>query len=282
MHTSQTALALTLAQTLALAPPATGPQGRGDGSGRMARGTCTLLPGVGSLQELMGLLGMAHRCCDRCRPDLRLPVMRLRPTAVLLHEGALGHTLYVVRSGSFKCVRTREDGYERVLSFAHPGELLGYESLHKGIHQSSALALDDSTVYALLATDLYPLQQRCPILDEAVRNALSRQLGWAAESAEMMSAVAAEARLGHFILWLSARTVQAGQSPHRFRLRMARRDIASLLGLAHETVSRCFTTLSEAGCLRVENREVEILDLQALLMRTRSTRGPHGCRLARQ
>lgn len=55
---------------------------------------------------------------------------------------------------------------------------------------------------------------------------------------------------------------------------MARRDIASLLGLAHETVSRSFTQLSQHGCLRVDNREIEILDLQALRLRARTTRGP--------
>jgi CRP/FNR family transcriptional regulator len=42
-------------------------------------------------------------------------------------------------------------------------------------------------------------------------------------------------------------------------LRMSRRDIASLPGVSHETVSRSFTALADWGCLRVEFREIEIL-----------------------
>jgi hypothetical protein len=56
-------------------------------------------------------------------------------------------------------------------------------------------------------------------------------------------------------------------------MRMCRRDIASLLGLAHETVSRSFTTMADAGLLKVENRELEILDLPRLQARARATRG---------
>lgn len=66
---------------------------------------------------------------------------------------------------------------------------------------------------------------------------------------------------------------EAGQSPHFLHLCMGRRDIASLLGVAHETVSRSFTALSEAGYLRVANRNIEVLDLDRLQHFARHTRG---------
>jgi CRP/FNR family transcriptional regulator len=64
-----------------------------------------------------------------------------------------------------------------------------------------------------------------------------------------------------------------GQSPRRLLLRMNRRDIANHLGLAHETISRSFRLLVDRGWLRVDNREVEILDLDGLKRCARSTRG---------
>ena len=54
---------------------------------------------------------------------------------------------------------------------------------------------------------------------------------------------------------------------------MSRRDIASHIGVAHETVSRSFGALVQWGCLAVSNREVEILDAQLLHTCARSTRG---------
>jgi CRP/FNR family transcriptional regulator, anaerobic regulatory protein len=54
---------------------------------------------------------------------------------------------------------------------------------------------------------------------------------------------------------------------------MSRRGIASLLGIAHETVSRSFSAFVECGLLRVENREIEVLNAAGLKARTRNTRG---------
>jgi len=88
-----------------------------------------------------------------------------------------------------------------------------------------------------------------------------------------MSAVAAEVRVARFLLHQSARAAANGQSPRRLLLRMSRRDIASYLGLAHETISRCMTLFARWGCLEVRNREVEILDPRVLSAAARSTRG---------
>jgi CRP/FNR family transcriptional regulator len=70
-----------------------------------------------------------------------------------------------------------------------------------------------------------------------------------------------------------------GQSSFRLRLTMSRRDIASHIGVAHETVSRAFGELADWGYLRVDHREVEILDSAALKSLAGSTRGLLGGRL---
>jgi CRP/FNR family transcriptional regulator len=189
---------------------------------------------------------------------------------VLLREGDHDDTVFVVRSGSLKCVKTLEDGYEQVLAFAQAGDLLGFEALYDGAHPSTVIALEHATVYAL---PLGLLRSGLGWLDEGLRQGLSRQLARAAETAELMSAVTADVRLARFILWVSARMARAGQSPRRFYLRMGRRDIASFLGTAHETTSRSFTTLADLGLIAVNNREVEILDMDGLKVRALATRG---------
>jgi CRP/FNR family transcriptional regulator len=229
---------------------------------------------AGSLHEMLHRMGVDGPCS--CQGEVGLdavPIWRVQQAAVLLHEGDGAQTLYVVRSGSFKRVRSLEDGYEQVLALVLPGGLLGVEALHGDIHPSSAVALEDSTLYALPAHALASIQQRCPALVEGLWRGVSRQLAQAAETAEMMAPVASDARLARFVLWLSRRMAEAGQSPRHLLLRMGRRDIASLLGVAHETVSRSFSLLADIGCLRVAKREVEILDLRALQQRARCTRG---------
>ena len=79
-----------------------------------------------------------------------------------------------------------------------------------------------------------------------------------------MAAVAAEVRLARFLVHMAAQMESLGRSPRRFVLRMCRRDLASHLGVAHETVSRSFSMLAYWGCIRVSVREVEIIDEQRL------------------
>jgi CRP/FNR family transcriptional regulator len=112
-----------------------------------------------------------------------------------------------------------------------------------------------------------------PAFDRALQAAVSRELRRACEIADVMSAVAAEVRLARFLVQVSSQMVERGQSPRRLLLRMNRRDIASYLGVAHATASRSFGALADAGYLKVDNRAVEIVDLDGLKVCARNTRG---------
>ena len=227
---------------------------------------------LGHLADLVRALGGAPAHLDGDEASSPIALWHVRQGAVLFHEGARVHSLHVMRSGTMRCVKTAEDGYEQVLSFAGPGEVLGFDALCRGVQPVSAQALEECTVYALPLSELRALRLHSPALDEALSLALSRQLAQAAELTEMMAAVSAEVRLARFLLWMSARMAVLGRSPRRLHLAMCRRDIASCLGVAHETVSRSFSALADSGCISVNNREVELLDRARLQARARSTR----------
>jgi CRP/FNR family transcriptional regulator len=225
----------------------------------------------GRLADLVALLGVEPM--DTRDAGIPIALRHVKEGATLLHEGAESTSLYVVRSGSLKAVKTLEDGYEQVLSLAQIGELLGAEALHGGRQPSTVVALENSTVYVLPVGDLQALRAQDSQIDLALQRALSRQLVRAAETTAMAAAVASEVRLARFLIWLSGRMAEIGQSPRRLLLRMGRREIASLLCVAHETVSRAFTTLSEQGYLRVDRRDVELTDIDRLREFARCTRG---------
>ena len=230
-------------------------------------------PQRGLLRDLLELVGVDTDGAAGPVLDTPLALWNVREGATLLLEGADATSLYLVRSGSLKCVRTLEDGYEQVVALAQIGELLGAEALHGGQQPASVVALEDSTVYALPVRDLPRLRTHSALLDVALQRALSRQLVRAAETTAMTAAVASDVRVARFLIWLSGRMAEIGQSPRRLLLRMGRRDIASLLCVAHETVSRAFTTLSDNGHLEVDRRAVVILDIDRLRVFARCTRG---------
>jgi CRP/FNR family transcriptional regulator len=226
---------------------------RGSQGGRRGGGMVELLRMMGANpSELLGL------------EDMPVAVRRLRAGDTLFHEGAPAEAIHFVRAGTFKTVRTAEDGYEQVLAFAGRAEVLGFDAICTESHPSAAVALEDSSVFSLPLRDFYSMGQRLPALDALVHRAASSALAGRGELADVMAAVAAEVRLARFLLQLSRRMAACGQSPRRFHLRMSRRDIASYMGVAHETVSRSFSALVRWGLLQVENREVEVLDMDAL------------------
>jgi CRP/FNR family transcriptional regulator len=150
--------------------------------------------------------------------------------------------------------------------------VLGFEALAMTQQLLTVVALEDSSVYALPLRELDVWRRQSAPLDHALQRALCAQLASATDIAGMMAAVAAEVRLARFLVWMSARMAARGQSPHRLFLRMSRRDIASLLAVAHETVSRGFAVLAASGYVTVDNREVEIRDMEGLKACTRYTR----------
>jgi CRP/FNR family transcriptional regulator, anaerobic regulatory protein len=224
---------------------------------------------IGDLLRLMGVTVNDPRLVG----GIAVSTRRVRLGSVLFHEGAPAQAIYFVAVGTFKSLHIAEDGYEQVLGFAGRGEVLGYDAVCHGLHPTTAVALEDSTVHALALPDVFALCQRVPALDRVLHLALSRQLMHQVEIADLMAAVSAEVRLARFLVQLSEHMAEQGQSPRRLLLRMSRRDIASHIGVAHETVSRSFGVLMQLGCLAVCNREVEILDPERLRACASNTRG---------
>lgn len=201
-----------------------------------------------------------------------IPLRRRYAGASLFHEGARMEGIYFVRAGTFKIFRTAEDGYEQVLGFSGRTEVLGFDSIGMSHHPTAAIALEDSSAYMIRAQEIFTLGQRIPSFDRILHFAVSRALIRRGELADVMAAVAAEVRLARFLMQFSQRMEEFGQSPRRLHLHMSRRDIASYLGIAHETVSRSFTALASWGYIHVNNREVEILDMAGLKVFSQNTR----------
>jgi CRP/FNR family transcriptional regulator len=231
--------------------------------------------GRSTLAELMNLLGSdplgtpGARCTASPLP---VGLRRVLTGEHLIHMGAPSDALYFVCTGTFKIFRTHEEGYEQVLAFAGRRDVLAFDALCGETHPTAASALEDSTVFVVSKADLPALSRAEPAFERELQRAGSRALTRTNELVDVMAAVAAEVRLARFLLQLSRQMAASGQSLRRFHLRMGRRDIASMLGVAHETVSRSFTALSMNRLIHVCDRDVEILDMDGLKAYSRSTR----------
>lgn len=200
-------------------------------------------------------------------------LQRVPAGTTLVHENGTAHCFHMVLAGDFKLCKVSADGYEQVLDFAGRFDVLGFDGLDTGRYAAAAVALEDASVYTMGVAEVEALRRASPAFDRQWQAALSRQLSRLGELAVLMAAVSADRRVARFLLQLSRRMAAGGQSPRRLRLRMSRRDIASHLGLAHESISRALGTLASQGLVEVRFRDIEIADHAGLEDFARCTRG---------
>jgi CRP/FNR family transcriptional regulator len=182
----------------------------------------------------------------------------------LYHAGDAFQSIYALRSGSLKTYVMTAEGEEHIIGIKMPGDLLGLSDINSTHHTRSAKALETCSVCEIPYERFEHLTQTIPELHHHMLGAMSREIHHEQDRVTMCKKLSAEARLAGLLLTLSQRFAQRGFSATDFNLSMSRSDMANMLGLAVESVSRMFTQFQEHNLLIVERKHVRLLDLTGL------------------
>lgn len=163
-----------------------------------------------------------------------------------------------------KGYRTTSDGREQVTGFYFPGEILGMDGISESAHASAARALETSAVCAIPFDSLEKLSALMPSLQRHLFQLMSREITEDQQLITLLSKNSADERVATLLLSISRRNARRQLSASQFRLPMSRVDIGNYLGLTVETISRVFSRMQKSGTLQVDNKEIEILDQEAL------------------
>lgn len=177
----------------------------------------------------------------------------------VFREGEDSIGMYVIKSGSVKLYLTTEDGEEQVLGFYMRGDVVGLDGQEGISRNSSALALETTSVCKL---PLNRLSDRGR--GRAYPKLIAEQMARDHNLVLMLARKDADGRLASFLCDLSRRFDKSGYSATAFNLSMSRQDIGSYLGLAIETVSRTLTRFQEGGLLLASRRNLEIVNFDRL------------------
>jgi CRP/FNR family transcriptional regulator, anaerobic regulatory protein len=174
------------------------------------------------------------------------------------------HSLFAVRSGSFRSFISDAGGGEQSIGFYLPGELMGLDALQKGRFHCSVVALETATVCELPLSRLNELGSTIPSLQAQLMRMVGTQIVSDHEKIVLLGNRSATEKMATFLLMLSQRYSALGYSGIEFNLTMRRNDIANFLGLTIETVSRQLGILSKQGLITIKHRGVHINDLDSL------------------
>jgi CRP/FNR family transcriptional regulator len=182
----------------------------------------------------------------------------------LFHNGDRFTSLYAIRTGFFKTCIASEDGRDQVTGFQMAGEIIGLDGIVNERHTCDAVALEDGEVCALPFAQIEDLSREVNALQHHVHKIMSREIVREHGVMLLLGSMRAEERLAAFLLNLAQRLHARGFSKSELVLRMTREEIGSYLGLKLETISRTFSKFVDEGIVEVKQRNVHILDTQAL------------------
>jgi CRP/FNR family transcriptional regulator len=188
----------------------------------------------------------------------------LKRGETLFRAGTDLASLFAVRSGFLKSSVLHDDGREQVAGFHMTGEVVGMDAIAGGKHLCDAVALEDTEVCEIPFSDLERLSRDIPALQSHFHRMMSREIARDYGVMLLLGSMRAEERLAAFLLNLSQRFAARGYSPVKFHLRMTREEIGSYLGLKLETISRAFSQFQEKKLLDVQNKYIEIKNLDGL------------------
>lgn len=182
----------------------------------------------------------------------------------LFHQGEAFSTVYAIRAGTIKTYTLTNEGEEQITGFYFPGELVGMSGFDNDQYPVSAKILETTTVCEIPFERLDDLSGQMPELRRQILRTMSKEIRDDQQMMLLLSKKNAEQRVATFLVKLSSRFKARGYSAANFRLSMSRNEIGNYLGLAVETVSRIFTRFQKMELIRVDGKEIELLDLEEI------------------
>jgi CRP/FNR family transcriptional regulator len=214
-------------------------------------------------QRCVQCVGRQQSICAALAPDVLYEmarigrVRRLRRGEVLSWEGDEIYDVGNVRDGALKLTASLRDGREQILGVAWPGSFVG--ELFAGQWAYRATALAATTVCVFRRTDLNMLAATRPIVATSLLQRLSNDLDTARRSILFLGRKTAEERVASLLIDMrrSMPCDASGATP----MSLNRQQMADLLGLTIETVSRKIRRFERAGTIQLlETRLFQVLD----------------------
>jgi CRP-like cAMP-binding protein len=187
---------------------------------------------------------------------------KIRPVKkkqVLYYDGDQPQGIYLVLSGGIKTIKLAEDGRELITGLYKPEDYLGVTALLLDEpFNEAAEAVEDSSVCLLPKDAVIALLNRYPAIGSQFIKVLSHNIREKEEQLLGLAYHSVRKRLAQAIIRLSK------QSTEPLHFKISREELASMTGVATETVSRTLTDFKAEGLIEKKGSLISITDLNRL------------------
>lgn len=173
---------------------------------------------------------------------------RIAKGCFLFHQGERGNTVYLVKTGKLKLVRSREDGREVILDIVGPGEVLGEAALFQEEEQFfSAMALEETSVCCFGRAQFHQLVYDNPNFAVDIISHLGRKLYRSIQQAGEANGTSVRGRILLLLHRMADKYGRPTPEGTVIELDITQQEMADMIGASRVMVANVLRELSEAG-----------------------------------
>ena len=193
---------------------------------------------------------------------------------LVAQEGSYASGIFIVQSGLVKIGKYDSGGREkRVLRFLGIGELFGLESVILGhsMNVQYAKTLMDSTLVFIERSHVLRFRKQYPQTCSDFSRWLAREVVMLEFKLTREAMESTDRNLALFLIALSQNYGMSHEDGLVLELPVSRQTMSEMLGVSVESVLRALKRFRERGLIEANGKRIEILDLDQLMERARTT-----------
>ena len=177
--------------------------------------------------------------------------------AVVLTEGEMGDSLFMIQSGKVKVFIGDPDGREMILKILGPGDFFGEMSMiDKQPRSASVTTLEGCTFLVMTHAAFEKCIEQAPRIANMVMRILAQRMREADKKIGTLALMDVYGRVASTLLELAVPIdgkLMVGE-------KLSQQDLANMVGASREMVNRILKDLSDRGFISVESKAITIIN----------------------
>ena len=184
----------------------------------------------------------------------------------LFFQGNPPYGLYCIQDGKIKVSKIGNDGKESIVRIAGQGDILGHRCLFsEECYSATATAIEDSIICYLDQKFILKVIESNPKVSFNIIRRLCKDLGTAEKKMASLFQKNVRERLAEQLLALKDKYGQLEDQTWKLDIKLTREEMASMIGVANETLIRFITEFKEEGLIEQKGKTIYITNEEALI-----------------
>lgn len=180
---------------------------------------------------------------------------------VIYEEGQNSNAIFLMKEGIVKSHKLDEQGKELTTALYKASDIFGYTSFLQNIpYQETSTALNDASMVGISKEQLKKILDKNPHITYELIELLTDDLKGVKDQLLQMAYSSVQKKTASTILKFAEKLdPKQGDA-----IKISRSDLASVAGIATETLIRTISNFRKEGLIEIEGRNIKILDIKKL------------------